>query len=200
MAVKELLKKVGIELWWIFKRDSWVVAVTAILFGIYASVVPSQNLIKFLEKGCLQYLILIPLPILAIIIYSHICALGQKKYKPDAPRRKIQFLYVVGVLAILIAHVITIRVFAMSLFFKIPEMPINPTLDFWEFIDVIYGVIFTPALDWFIFRFVIPKAFSDEKKDMKEKWFCRIVSIPGRNMVASALVFFFMVVIIEIIC
>lgn len=200
MKIKSLTNKVAENLWWIFKRDSWIIAMTSIMLGKYTNAVPTQNLINFLEKGCLPYITLIPLPILGVIILSHICAQGQKELKPTSSRRTVQMLYISGVIVILVAHIVTIHVSAMMLFYKTPVMPDNETLDFWHQVEVVYAVFITPFLDWYIFRHIIPKAFSDKQKDMKESRLCHIVNIPRKNLIASALGFLILVVLLEIAC
>lgn len=200
MKIKELPKKVVEDLWWILKRDSWIIGVMSILLGKYADVIPSQNLINFLENGCLPYLILIPLPILAVIILSHICTLGQKKLKPTSSRSTVQALYAAGTSVVLFAHVVTLHVLAMTLFFKTSLIPGNPSLDFWESVEIVYALVFTPVFDWYVFRRLIPNAFSDEEKGMKETWYCHILNIPRKNMIASTLGFFILVVLLEIHC
>ena len=200
MKIKELGKKAAEDLWWIFKRDSWIIAITSIMVGKYTDVIPTQNLINFLEKGCLPYIIFIPLPILTVIILSHICTQGQNKLKPTSSRRTVQALYAAGTIVVLFAHVVTIHVSAMMLFYKTPMTPNNATLDFWYQVEIVYALVFTPLFDWYVFRRIIPNAFSDEKKDMKETWYCHILNIPRKNLIASALGFFILVVLLEIVC
>lgn len=200
MKPKGLAMRVVDDLWWIFKRDSWVIAVTAMLFGKYTDVIPTQNLINFLEKGCLPYMIFIPLPILTVIILSHICTQGQKKLKSTSSRPRVQALYAAGTSTILFAHMITIIVFSLMLFHKTYPMPHSITLDFWLSVEIAYALGFTPFFDWYVFRCVIPNAFSDEKKDMKELWYCHILNIPRKNLIPSTLCFFILVVLLEIAC
>lgn len=200
MKTKGLAKKVVEDLWWIFKRDSWIIAMTSILFEKYTDVIPAQNLMNFLEKGCLPYMIFIPLPILTIIILSHICTQGQKKLKPTSSRPQVQALYAAGTSTILFAHMVTIIVFSLMLFHKTYQMPNSTTLNFWLSMEVVYALGFTPFFDWYIFRRIIPNVFSDEKKDMKETWYCHILNIPRKNLIPSTLGFFILVVLLEIAC
>lgn len=200
MKHKEFAKKILEDLWWIFKRDSWIIGIMSILFGKYADSIPADNLIKFLVGQCFQYIVLIPMPILAVIILSHVCTLGQKKLNSNTSRRPVQVLYIAGTVVVLFAHVITIHVFSIMLFYKPYNTPLNATQNFWLQAEFAYSLVFTPIFDWYIFRKVIPKKFSNENKDMKEIWYCDILNIPRKNMIPTTLGFFMLVVLLEILC
>jgi hypothetical protein len=199
MQTKELAKKITEDLWWVFKRDSWVIAMSSILIVKYTATISDQDLFNFLEKGCLSYLILIPFPLMTVIILSHICTQGQKRLKPTESRNKVRVLYAAGTIVVIVAHAVTIYVTSVMIFYSTPIVD-KEKLEFWYGVEVVYGLIFTPVFDWYFFRRFIPKKFTNEVRNVEETWYCNILNAPKKNLIVSALGFFILVVILEILC
>lgn len=198
MKLASSLKKLGIEIWWAVKRHMWVVPLSAIMFGKYVDAIPRQNLISFLEKGCFPYLVFFPFVIVLISILSHICSDSRRVITSN--RIATVLLYAMGVLVVLIADWVSISIFALMLFPHAGLIPFKPSAEQLQmFEEYWFGLLIIPAIDWQIFRYTLPKSFGTIKNS-KERLSCRLVTAPGKNLIASTLGVLLLIVLFEIMC
>lgn len=196
--IKELSKKVGIEIWWVIKRHVWIIPLLSIMAGKYVEAIPLENIVRFLERNCLPYVVFLPLVIVLISILSHLCSDSRKILLENRPFTVI--LYGSGVLVVLLGDWLSLSIFALMLFPHAHLVPFDINSEQRQsFYEYWFGFLIVPLIDWYNFRFILPKRFG-EMKNIGERLICHIITAPGKNLIPSAMGFSMLFILLTIIC
>lgn len=166
--------------------------------GKYVDAIPPENIVGFLERNCLPYVVFLPLVIMLIGILSHLCGDSRKTIIGNRPLTVI--LYASGILIVILGDWLTLSIFALMLFPHAHLVPFDINAEQRQlFYEYWFGFLIIPLIDWNNFRRMLPTHFG-EMKDTKEHSICRIITAPGKNLIPSAMIFSMLLVMLEIIC